>query len=138
MNANHRPPKFAPTKKRRSPSRIKMNATACPTRAASFVECSALPVTHHATATQHATAVERVSGNHVEAREGEVETQAVSFVPMQGSAMTYAMKHLHVFQFQIIPWFGAVSSHVLLYARPQKGQCVRPAQKDLCASGLFL
>src|SRR5439155_21314514 len=50
MNANHRPPKFAPTKKRRGPSRIKMNATACPTRAASFVECSALPVTHHASA----------------------------------------------------------------------------------------
>src|SRR5207253_3047727 len=62
----------------------------------------------------------------------------VACVPMQGSAMTYAMKHLHVFQFQTIPWFGAVSSHVLLYARPQKGQCVRPAQKDLCTNRLFL
>ena len=48
------------------------------------------------------------------------------------------MKHLHVFQFQTIPWFGAVSSHVLLYATPHKGQCVCAAQKYLCVSRLFL
>src|SRR6266702_4015519 len=68
---------------------------------------------------------------------GQASTQAVSFVPMQGSAITYAMNHLHVFQFQTIPWFGAVSSRVLLYATPHKGQCVCAAQKYLCASRLF-
>ena len=40
------------------------------------------------------------------------------------------MKHLHVFQFQTIPWFGAVSSHVLLYATPRRDNYVRPAQKE--------
>ena len=69
---------------------------------------------------------------------GHASTQAVSFTPMQGSAMTYAMKHLHMFQFQTIPWFGAVSRHLLLYDTPQKGQCVRRVQKDLCTSRLFL
>jgi hypothetical protein len=69
---------------------------------------------------------------------GHASTQAVSFTPMQGSAMTYAMKHLHIFQFQTIPWFGALSSHLLLYDTPQKAQCVRRVQKDLCTSRLFL
>src|SRR5207253_5705593 len=68
---------------------------------------------------------------------GQASTQAVSFVPMKGSAITYAMKHLHVFQFQTIPWFGAVSSHVLQYATPHKGQCVCAAQKFFARADCF-
>src|SRR5437667_7631318 len=63
---------------------------------------------------------------------GQASTQAVSFVPMQGSAMTYAMKHLHVSQFQTIPWFGAVSSHVLLYATPPCAQLRRICARADC------
>ncbi len=47
------------------------------------------------------------------------------------------MKHLHVFQFQTIPWFGAVSSHVLQYATPHKGQCVCAAQKFSARADCF-